>query len=365
MSLRVPFAGGIIVIVIGSCFLTRGGCWKVSTFPWRSMPEARLPGESTFVVRPGARAAQVEAALQHSRLRAAVDGEHDPARGLQVSLDLDAHAAPRREVHIEEVVLRVLGTRHAGELLHHGSRGIDAVEASFRLVGERQEPLRGRDLQSQIGRRSAGTGTLSGDRRETLVTSSLGFRLDRLRDLFAPLARPIRTSLGAARSRCADRAAEHGRDPAGLGRGHNMKSFALSFLSADEAPLTARVGEVFEIYPAVYGDGEAVVKRSMLLMLWRVAQASRPWRTREWREAGERGGGRPGFRCRWTCPCLEASAFAARRSQQPRRGVPASDPLPAAASSASYTAIVFTLADNTAPDEAPRAVHGEPLRLVQ
>ena len=37
----------------------------------------------------------------------------------------------------------------------------------------------------QIGRRSAGTGTLSDDRRETCVSSSLGFRLDRLRDLFA------------------------------------------------------------------------------------------------------------------------------------------------------------------------------------
>jgi len=41
----------------------------------------------------------------------------------------------------------------------------------------------------QFGRRSVGAGTLSNDRRETRVTSSLGFRLDRFRDLFAfPIA---------------------------------------------------------------------------------------------------------------------------------------------------------------------------------
>ena len=39
----------------------------------------------------------------------------------------------------------------------------------------------------QIGRRSAGTGTFSDDRRKTCVKSSPGFRLDRLRDLFALL----------------------------------------------------------------------------------------------------------------------------------------------------------------------------------
>ena len=32
----------------------------------------------------------------------------------------------------------------------------------------------------------------------------------------------------------------------------------------------------------------------------RVAQASRPWRARERRETGERGAGKPRFRCRWT-----------------------------------------------------------------
>ncbi len=37
----------------------------------------------------------------------------------------------------------------------------------------------------QIGRYSAGTGTFCNDRRELRVTSSLGFRLDRLRYLFA------------------------------------------------------------------------------------------------------------------------------------------------------------------------------------
>ncbi len=40
-------------------------------------------------------------------------------------------------------------------------------------------------LSCQIGRYSAGTGTFCNDRRELRVTSSLGFRLDRLRYLFA------------------------------------------------------------------------------------------------------------------------------------------------------------------------------------
>lgn len=46
-----------------------------------------------------------------------------------------------------------------------------------------------------------------------------------------------------------------------------MRSFALSFLTPDEAPLTAHVDEVFEVHRAIYGDGEAVVKHAMLQIL--------------------------------------------------------------------------------------------------
>ncbi len=42
---------------------------------------------------------------------------------------------------------------------------------------------------AQIGRYSAGAGTFCNDRRELRVTSSLGFRLDRLRYLFARMSR--------------------------------------------------------------------------------------------------------------------------------------------------------------------------------
>ncbi len=51
----------------------------------------------------------------------------------------------------------------------------------------------GRNPLSHIGRYSAGTGTFCNDRRELRVTSSLGFRLDRLRYLFACQARGIPT----------------------------------------------------------------------------------------------------------------------------------------------------------------------------
>ncbi len=50
------------------------------------------------------------------------------------------------------------------------------------VVDRRHDKTR---LENQIGRYSAGAGTFCNDRRELRVTSSLGFRLDRLRYLFA------------------------------------------------------------------------------------------------------------------------------------------------------------------------------------
>jgi len=58
-------------------------------------------------------------------------------------------------------------------------RRVGAPAGGSTRTGARHEP-HGR----QIARRSAGTGSLSDDRRETRVASSLGFRLDRLRYLF-------------------------------------------------------------------------------------------------------------------------------------------------------------------------------------